>query len=90
MMRLNERLFYSRASRRFERSFHVKFKLELKTLNYVLLDRDLYNRGVNGFLHKCIKMSEPLKIMTGFHRGLCGSRRADPMMNGLCDTIVRP
>lgn len=49
--------------------------MKQKELNYVMRDGNLYEKGVNRVLIKCLGREKSLKVMAEVHEGLCGSHR---------------
>lgn len=52
----------------FKRDSHFKFVME----NYVLIDGELFLKGNDDILLRCLRMDEVLRNMAEVHHGLCG------------------
>ncbi|XP_073277708.1 uncharacterized protein [Primulina huaijiensis] len=50
--------------------------LKMRALNYVLVEGDLYRKGLDGLLLRCIGFPEALEIMKQVHEGVCGAHQS--------------
>ncbi|XP_073290991.1 uncharacterized protein [Primulina huaijiensis] len=50
--------------------------LKMRALNYVLVEGDLYKKGLDGMLLRCIGFPEALEIMKQVHEGVCGAHQS--------------
>ncbi|XP_059635709.1 uncharacterized protein LOC132277883 [Cornus florida] len=58
--------------------------IKRKTINFVLLDGDLYRKGLeDGLLLQCISKEESLQVMAEVHEGSCGAHQAGIKMRWL-------
>ncbi|XP_059635256.1 uncharacterized protein LOC132277412 [Cornus florida] len=58
--------------------------IKRKAINFVLLDRDLYRKGLeDGLLLQCISKEESLQVMAEVHEGNCGAHQAGIKMRWL-------
>ncbi|XP_073049435.1 uncharacterized protein [Primulina eburnea] len=57
--------------------------LKMRTLNYVLVEGDLYRKGLDGLLLRCIGFPEALEIMKQVHEGVCGAHQSGVKMRWL-------
>nr|KYP38879.1 Pro-Pol polyprotein [Cajanus cajan] len=58
----------------------VERKIKLQALNYVLLNNELYKRGFDGVLFKCLGNHETYIAMAEVHEGICGAHQAGEKM----------
>nr|KYP36187.1 Uncharacterized protein Mb2253c family [Cajanus cajan] len=58
----------------------VERKIKLRALNYVLLNNELYKRGFDGILFKCLGSHESYIAMAEIHEGICGAHQAGEKM----------
>nr|KYP55932.1 Transposon Ty3-I Gag-Pol polyprotein [Cajanus cajan] len=58
----------------------VERKIKLQALNYMLLDNELYKRGFDGVLFKCLGDHESYIAMAETHEGICGAHQAGKKM----------
>jgi hypothetical protein len=49
---------------------------------YTLIEGDLYWRGTNGILMRCISREEGRKLLTEVHRGECGNHASSRKLVG--------
>ncbi|XP_075499321.1 uncharacterized protein LOC142537713 [Primulina tabacum] len=54
--------------------------LKMRALNYVLVEGDLYRKGLDGLLLRCIGFPEALEIMKQIHEGVCGAHQSGVKM----------
>ncbi|XP_059639120.1 uncharacterized protein LOC132281437 [Cornus florida] len=58
--------------------------IKRKAINFVLLDGDLYRKGLeDGLLLQCISKEESLQVMAEVHEGSCGAHQAGIKMRWL-------
>ncbi|XP_075499313.1 uncharacterized protein LOC142537705 [Primulina tabacum] len=57
--------------------------LKMKALNYVLVEGDLYRKGLDGLLLRCIGFPEALETMKHVHEGVCGAHQSRVKMRWL-------
>ncbi|XP_073279508.1 uncharacterized protein [Primulina huaijiensis] len=57
--------------------------LKMRSLNYVLVEGDLYRKGLDGLLLRCIGFTEALEIMKKVHEGVCGAHQYGVKMRWL-------
>ncbi|XP_059663598.1 uncharacterized protein LOC132309296 [Cornus florida] len=58
--------------------------IKRKVINFVLLDGDLYRKGLeDGLLLQCISKEESLQVMAEVHEGSCGAHQAGIKMRWL-------
>ncbi|XP_059669124.1 uncharacterized protein LOC132314258 [Cornus florida] len=58
--------------------------IKRKAINFVLLDGDLYRKGLeDGLLLQCISKEESLQVMAEVHEGSCGTHQAGIKMRWL-------
>ncbi|XP_059630097.1 uncharacterized protein LOC132273081 [Cornus florida] len=58
--------------------------IKRKAINFVLLDGDLYKKGLeDGLLLQCINKEESLQVMAEVHEGSCGAHQAGIKMRWL-------
>nr|KYP34611.1 hypothetical protein KK1_044419 [Cajanus cajan] len=57
---------------------NLKFKRKIKyqALNYVMLNKELYKKGFDGILFKCLGNHEIYIAMAETHAGICGAHQA--------------
>nr|KYP40711.1 Uncharacterized protein Mb2253c family [Cajanus cajan] len=55
-------------------------KVKLQALNYVLLDNELYKRGFDGILFRCLGSHESYIAMAEIHEGICETHQAGKKM----------
>nr|KYP72862.1 Transposon Ty3-G Gag-Pol polyprotein [Cajanus cajan] len=58
----------------------VERKTKLQALNYVLLNNELYKKGFDGVLFKCLGNHESYIAMAETHEGICGAHQAGQKM----------
>ncbi|XP_075504585.1 uncharacterized protein LOC142542023 [Primulina tabacum] len=58
----------------------------MRALNYVLVEGDLYRKGLDGLLLRCISFPEALEIMKQVHKGVCGAHQSGVKMRWLIRT----
>nr|KYP75499.1 Pro-Pol polyprotein [Cajanus cajan] len=58
----------------------VERKIKLQALNYVLLNNELYKKGFDGILFKCLGTHESYIAMAEIHEGICGAHQAGEKM----------
>jgi hypothetical protein len=46
--------------------------LKLKTVKYCIFNQELFQRDTNGVLLRCVDEEEANRILTDFHKGVCG------------------
>ena len=52
------------------------YALKIKALNYVLLEGELYRKGFDGLLLRCVGFLDALEIMKQVHEGVCGAHQS--------------
>ena len=58
----------------------ANFKLKQKALKYVLIDGELFRRGQERMLLKCLNKEEAMKVMGEVHEGVCGAHKSGSNM----------
>ncbi|XP_050222532.1 uncharacterized protein LOC126672624 [Mercurialis annua] len=58
-------------------------RLQTLALNYVVLAGELYKKGSDGLLFRCISPKEAMLVMAKVHEGLAGAHQAGPRMRWL-------
>jgi hypothetical protein len=51
-------------------------------MRYTLVEGDLYQRGTNGVLMRCITQEEGCKLLAEVHGGECGNHASSRMLVG--------
>jgi hypothetical protein len=54
----------------------ISRKLRYKAINFVLLDRRLFYKSLDGVLLQCLGQEEAKKMMSEVHDGLCGAHQS--------------
>nr|KYP48747.1 Transposon Ty3-G Gag-Pol polyprotein [Cajanus cajan] len=54
--------------------------IKLQALNYVMLNNELYKKGFDGILFKCLGNHESYIAMVEVHEGICGAHQAGEKM----------
>ncbi|XP_050229113.1 uncharacterized protein LOC126678254 [Mercurialis annua] len=67
----------------FEKPYHTNRRLRTLALNYVVLAGDLYKKGFEGLLFRCIGPKEAMLAMAEVHEGIAGAHQAGPRMRWL-------
>ncbi|XP_075515393.1 uncharacterized protein LOC142550035 [Primulina tabacum] len=62
---------------------NIPHGLKMRALNYVLVEGDLYIKGLDGLLLRCIGFPEALEIMKQVHEGVCGAHQSGVKMRWL-------
>nr|KYP42603.1 Integrase catalytic domain-containing protein KIAA1305 family [Cajanus cajan] len=55
-------------------------KIKYQALNYVMLNNELYKRGFDGILFKCLRRHKIYIAMVEVHEGVCGAHQAGEKM----------
>ncbi|XP_050229570.1 uncharacterized protein LOC126678718 [Mercurialis annua] len=58
-------------------------RLRTLALNYVILADELYKRGSDGLLFRCVGPKEAMLVMAEVHEGIAGAHQAGPQMRWL-------
>ncbi|XP_050211611.1 uncharacterized protein LOC126661789 [Mercurialis annua] len=58
-------------------------RLRTLALNYIVLADELYKRGSDGLLFRCIGLKEAMLVMAEVHEGIVGAHQAGPRMRWL-------
>nr|KYP55434.1 Transposon Ty3-G Gag-Pol polyprotein [Cajanus cajan] len=58
----------------------VERKIKLQALSYLLLNNELYKKGFDGVLFKCLGKDESYIAMAEIHEGICGAHQAGKKM----------
>ncbi|XP_043714589.1 uncharacterized protein LOC122662949 [Telopea speciosissima] len=61
----------------------VDWKTRYRALNYLLLGEELFKRGQDDLLLKCLGLNESLLVMAKAHEGICGAHQARIKMRWL-------
>ena len=61
----------------------VPYSLKVKALNYVLLEGDIYRKGHDGLLLRCVGFPNAMEIMKQVHEGVCGVQQSGVKMRWL-------
>lgn len=64
-----------------EKSF--PYGLKMKALNFILVEGELYRKGFDGLLLKCVGFPESLEILKQVHEGVCGAHQSGVKMRWL-------
>ncbi|XP_050222312.1 uncharacterized protein LOC126672403 [Mercurialis annua] len=67
----------------FEKPDHTNRRLRTLALNYVVLAGELYKKGFEGLLFRCIGPKEAMLAMAEVHEGIAGAHQAGPRMRWL-------
>ncbi|XP_050221468.1 uncharacterized protein LOC126671723 [Mercurialis annua] len=67
----------------FEKPVQANRRLRTLALNYVVLAGELYKKGFEGLLFRCIGPKEAMLAMTEVHEGIAGAHQAGPRMRWL-------
>ncbi|XP_050211472.1 uncharacterized protein LOC126661660 [Mercurialis annua] len=67
----------------FEKPDHTNRRLRTLALNYVVLAGELYKKGFEGLLFRCIGPQEAMLAMAEVHEGIAGAHQAGPRMRWL-------
>ncbi|XP_050233281.1 uncharacterized protein LOC126681773 [Mercurialis annua] len=67
----------------FEKPDHTNSRLRTLALNYVVLASELYKKGFEGLLFRCIGPKEAMLAMAEVHEGIAGAHQAGPRMRWL-------
>ncbi|XP_050218121.1 uncharacterized protein LOC126668927 [Mercurialis annua] len=67
----------------FEKSDHTNRRLRTLALNYGVLAGDLYKKGFEWLLFRCIGPKEAMLAMAEVHEGIAGAHQAGPRMRWL-------
>jgi len=54
----------------------VSRKLRYKSIKYVLLDEQLYDKTIDGVLLRCLSQEDAKVIMGEVHEGVCGAHQS--------------
>lgn len=57
-------------------------------IRYVIIGDELYNRGFNDLLLRCLSKDEAELTMAKVHRDVCGNHRVGVKMKASCYTIT--
>ena len=55
----------------------------LRSLNYVMYDNDLFKKGSDGLLLRCLNKVDAFRVMAEVHEGICGAHQAGVKMRWL-------
>ncbi|XP_043699922.1 uncharacterized protein LOC122650587 [Telopea speciosissima] len=58
-------------------------RIKDKATGYVLIGEDLYKKGKDDLLLKCVSLNEATLVMAKVHEGICGAHQAGPKMRWL-------
>ncbi|XP_043700115.1 uncharacterized protein LOC122650800 [Telopea speciosissima] len=64
-------------------SLNMDKKTKYRALRYVLVGGDLFKKGKDGLLLKCVSLNESMVIMAEVHEGIYDSHQAGPKMRWL-------
>ncbi|XP_050233325.1 uncharacterized protein LOC126681812 [Mercurialis annua] len=67
----------------FEKPDHMNRRLRTVALNYVVLAGNMYKKGFQGLLFRCIGPKEAMLAMAEVHEGIAGAHQAGPRMRWL-------
>ena len=57
--------------------------MNAQSQNFVLLERELYRKGPNGLLLRCLSFLDNMEVMKLVHEGVCGAHQARIKMRWL-------
>ena len=58
-------------------------KLKVQTQNFVFLGGELYRKGFDGLLLRCLSFPDAMEVMKQVHEGICGAHQAGIKMRWL-------
>ncbi|XP_050222757.1 uncharacterized protein LOC126672848 [Mercurialis annua] len=58
-------------------------RVRVQATNYVLMEDELYRKGFDGVLLRCLSHPESLEVMRQVHEGVCGAHQAGTKMRWL-------
>ncbi|XP_073057408.1 uncharacterized protein [Primulina eburnea] len=61
----------------------LHYCLKMRILCYVLMGDELYRKGDNGLLLRCLGFPEAMRVMQQVHEGICGAHQSGVKMRWL-------
>ena len=61
----------------------VLHRMKAQAHNFVLLERELYRKGFDGFLLKCLSFLDNMEVMKQVHEGVYGAHQSGVKMRWL-------
>ena len=55
-------------------------KTRMRAVHYVIFDKELYKKGQDGLLLRCLEKHEAMLAMAEVHEGICGAHQAGVKM----------
>ncbi|XP_073130880.1 uncharacterized protein [Henckelia pumila] len=61
----------------------ISYGLKMKSLNYLLVEGNCTEKGIDGLLLRCIGFPKALEVMKHVHEGVCGAHQSEIKMRWL-------
>ena len=61
----------------------IPHRVKAQSQNFVLMEGELYKKGLDGLLLRCLSFSDSMEVMKQVHEGVCGARQVGVKMRWL-------
>ena len=58
----------------------VPHRVKAQSQNFVLMEGELYKKGLDGLLLKCLSFPNSMEVMKQVHEGVCGAHQVEIKM----------
>ena len=58
-------------------NMQVPHRVKAQSQNFVLMEGELYKKGLNGLLLRCLSFPNSMEVMKQVHEGVCGAHQVD-------------
>ena len=58
----------------------VPYRVKVQAWNFVILERELYKKGFDGLLLKCLSFPDSMEVMKQVHEGVYGAHQSEVKM----------
>ena len=58
----------------------VPHRVKAQSQNFILLEGELYRKGLDGLLLRCLSFPDNMEVMKQIHEGVCGAHQGEIKM----------